>query len=37
MYKMLLNNSLEDKQRVVSVWQLLASLGIEDERMGGDY
>ena len=37
MYKTLINNSLEDKQRVVSIWQIFAALGIEDERMGGDY
>ena len=37
MYKQRLNNSLEDKQRVVSIWQIFAALGIEDERMGGDY
>jgi flagellar biosynthesis component FlhA len=37
MYKMSINNSLEDDQRVVSIWQIFAALGIEDERMGGDY
>lgn len=37
MYKQRLNNSLEDKQRVVSIWQIFAAMGIEDERMGGDY
>jgi len=37
MYKVQINNSLEDKQRVVSIWQIFAALGIEDERMGGNY
>ena len=37
MYKMSLNNSLEDNQRVISIWQIFAAIGIEDERMGGDY
>ena len=37
MYKVGLNNELEDKQKVISIWQIFAAIGIEDERMGGDY
>jgi hypothetical protein len=37
MYKQKVNSSTEDNQRVVSLWQIFAAVGIEDERKGGDY
>jgi len=37
MYKHKLNSTTEDDQRVVSLWQILAAIGLEDERKGGDY
>ena len=37
MYKQLINNEVEDNQKVISIWQIFAAIGIEDERRGGDY
>ena len=37
MYKKLINSDVEDDIHVISIWQILASIGIEDERMGGNY
>jgi hypothetical protein len=37
MYKAVLNSDVEGDKNVVSIWHICAVLGIEDERMGGDY
>lgn len=37
MYKQKINSTTEDDQKLVSIWQLFAAIGIEDERRGGDY
>jgi len=37
MYKKRINSGSEDDQQVVSIWQILATIGMEDERMSGDY
>ena len=37
MYKQLLNNPVEDNHKLISLWQILAAIGIEDERISGDY
>tara|TARA_R100000700_G_C3177257_1_gene152389 strand:- start:3068 stop:3997 length:930 start_codon:yes stop_codon:yes gene_type:complete len=37
MYKTRINSGAEDDQKVISIWQIFAALGIEDERKSGDY
>ena len=37
MYKQKINNNIEDNNKLISIWQIFAAMGIEDERMGGDY
>jgi hypothetical protein len=37
MYKKRINSGTEDDQKVVSIWQIFAAIGIEDERKSGDY
>ena len=37
MYKTRFNTTQENDQKLISIWQILAAIGIEDERIGGDY
>jgi hypothetical protein len=37
MYKMGINSSTEEDNNVIALWQILAAIGVEDERGGGDY
>tara|TARA_Y100001938_G_scaffold143489_1_gene216304 strand:- start:474 stop:890 length:417 start_codon:yes stop_codon:yes gene_type:complete len=37
MYKQRINSAVEDDQKLISIWQIFAAIGIEDERTGGDY
>jgi len=37
MYKQKINSNIEDDNKLISIWQILAAIGIEDERKGGDY
>ena len=37
MYKQQINSGTEDDIKLISIWQIFAAIGIEDERMSGDY